>query len=188
MPGIGVRTGARILLEVGDGSGFPTPGHLAAYVGIAPVTHRSGAPPYAVNFPLAQATTSSNAPCSWRRSRPTRPVQPRPLRAKTRRGQETQRRPYLPCPTTLRHHLRDTQDQAALPHSCLRYRLTGTIGTPPTGWPPVPGYSFRQASTVSAVAGSATPAGRTTAPAVTRQRPTTRRASHRTSRLSQPRR
>ncbi len=42
MPGIGIRTAARILLEVGDGTGFPTPGHLAAYAGIAPVTHRSG--------------------------------------------------------------------------------------------------------------------------------------------------
>lgn len=42
MPGIGVRTGARILLEVGDGRAFKTPGHLAAYAGIAPVTHRSG--------------------------------------------------------------------------------------------------------------------------------------------------
>lgn len=42
MPGIGVRTGARILLEVGDASTFPTPGHLAAYAGLAPVTRRSG--------------------------------------------------------------------------------------------------------------------------------------------------
>nr|WP_123601786.1 IS110 family transposase [Micromonospora sp. Llam0] len=42
MPGIGVRTAARILLEVGDGSSFPTPGHLAAYAGLAPVTRRSG--------------------------------------------------------------------------------------------------------------------------------------------------
>lgn len=42
MPGIGVRTGARILLEVGDGSAFPTPGHLAAYAGLTPVTRRSG--------------------------------------------------------------------------------------------------------------------------------------------------
>jgi len=42
MPGIGVRTAARILLEVGDGSGFPSAAHLAAYAGIAPVTHRSG--------------------------------------------------------------------------------------------------------------------------------------------------
>ncbi|MFD1719902.1 IS110 family transposase [Georgenia deserti] len=42
MPGIGVRTGARILLEVGDGSAFPTSGHLAAYAGLAPTTRRSG--------------------------------------------------------------------------------------------------------------------------------------------------
>lgn len=42
MPGIGVRTAARILLEVGDGSAFASAGHLAAYAGIAPVTHRSG--------------------------------------------------------------------------------------------------------------------------------------------------
>jgi transposase len=42
MPGIGVRTAARILLEVGDGSSFPTSGHLTAYAGLAPVTRRSG--------------------------------------------------------------------------------------------------------------------------------------------------
>ncbi|WP_168702413.1 transposase [Gordonia paraffinivorans] len=32
----------RILLEVGDGSAFASAAHLAAYAGIAPVTHRSG--------------------------------------------------------------------------------------------------------------------------------------------------
>ena len=42
MPGVGVRTAARILLDVGDASLFPTAGHLAAYAGLAPVTHRSG--------------------------------------------------------------------------------------------------------------------------------------------------
>jgi transposase len=42
MPGVGVRTAARILLEVGDASSFPTAGHLAAYAGLAPVTRRSG--------------------------------------------------------------------------------------------------------------------------------------------------
>lgn len=42
MPGIGPRTGSRILLEVGDGSAFPTPGHLAAYAGLTPITRRSG--------------------------------------------------------------------------------------------------------------------------------------------------
>jgi transposase len=42
MPGIGVRTAAGILVEVGDGSMFATAAHLAAYAGLAPVTHRSG--------------------------------------------------------------------------------------------------------------------------------------------------
>lgn len=42
MPGVGIRTAARVLLEVGDGSAFASAAHLAAYAGIAPVTHRSG--------------------------------------------------------------------------------------------------------------------------------------------------
>jgi transposase len=42
IPGIGARTGARILTEIGDINRFPTPGHLAAYAGLAPVTRQSG--------------------------------------------------------------------------------------------------------------------------------------------------
>ena len=42
MPGIGPRTGARILAEVGDGSTFATGSKLAAYAGLAPVTRQSG--------------------------------------------------------------------------------------------------------------------------------------------------
>ena len=42
MPGLGVRTAIKILTIIGDGSGFPTAGHLAAYAGLAPVTRRSG--------------------------------------------------------------------------------------------------------------------------------------------------
>lgn len=42
IPGIGARTGARILTEIGDITRFPTPGHLAAYAGLAPVTKQSG--------------------------------------------------------------------------------------------------------------------------------------------------
>ena len=41
MPGVGVRTCARILTEV-VGKDFPTAGHLAFYAGLAPVTRRSG--------------------------------------------------------------------------------------------------------------------------------------------------
>jgi transposase len=42
IPRIGARTGARILTEIGDINRFPTPGHLAAYAGLAPVTRQSG--------------------------------------------------------------------------------------------------------------------------------------------------
>ena len=42
MPGVGIKTAATILLTAGDFSSFPTPGHLAAYAGIASVTRRSG--------------------------------------------------------------------------------------------------------------------------------------------------
>ncbi|UOE46020.1 IS110 family transposase [Agromyces larvae] len=41
MPGVGVRTAARLLTEI-TGKAFPTAGHLAAYAGLAPVTRRSG--------------------------------------------------------------------------------------------------------------------------------------------------
>lgn len=41
MPGVGVRTAARLLTEVA-GKHFPTASHLAAYAGLAPVTRRSG--------------------------------------------------------------------------------------------------------------------------------------------------
>lgn len=41
MPGVGFRTAARIVVET-SGRQFSTPGHLAAFAGLAPVTHRSG--------------------------------------------------------------------------------------------------------------------------------------------------
>lgn len=42
MPGIGPRTGARILAEIGDGSRFADGDKLASYAGLAPVTRQSG--------------------------------------------------------------------------------------------------------------------------------------------------
>ena len=42
VPGIGPRTGARILVEVGDPSRFPTGSHLASYAGLAPTDWNSG--------------------------------------------------------------------------------------------------------------------------------------------------
>lgn len=41
MPGVGVRTAARLLTEV-SGKHFESAGHLASYAGLAPVTRRSG--------------------------------------------------------------------------------------------------------------------------------------------------
>jgi transposase len=42
LPGIGPRTGARILAEIGDGSRFADGSKLASYAGLAPVTRQSG--------------------------------------------------------------------------------------------------------------------------------------------------
>jgi transposase len=42
MPGVGLRTALKSLTIVDGGSAFPTPGHLATYAGLAPVTRRSG--------------------------------------------------------------------------------------------------------------------------------------------------
>ena len=42
MPGIAVRTAARILVEVGDVRNFASAAYLAAYAGLALVTRRSG--------------------------------------------------------------------------------------------------------------------------------------------------
>lgn len=42
MPGIGVRTAARIPVDVGDASALPSSGHLGAYASLAPVARASG--------------------------------------------------------------------------------------------------------------------------------------------------
>lgn len=42
MPGVGVRTATRLLIDVGDGTRFPSAAHLAAYAGLAPTTRSSG--------------------------------------------------------------------------------------------------------------------------------------------------
>ncbi|GJF33031.1 hypothetical protein KNE206_57310 [Kitasatospora sp. NE20-6] len=57
MPDIGTRTGARLLVDVGDASAFPTTAHLASYAGLAPAT-AIPAPPYVVNNPPAGATSN----------------------------------------------------------------------------------------------------------------------------------
>lgn len=42
LPGIGPRTGARILAEIGDAAAFASGSKLAAYAGLAPTTRQSG--------------------------------------------------------------------------------------------------------------------------------------------------
>lgn len=42
LPGVGPRTGAKILAEVGDGGRFASGSQLASYAGLAPVTRQSG--------------------------------------------------------------------------------------------------------------------------------------------------
>jgi transposase len=42
LPGIGARTGSRILAEIGDGTRFAYGDDLASYAGLAPVTRQSG--------------------------------------------------------------------------------------------------------------------------------------------------
>lgn len=42
LPGIGPRTGSRILAEIGDGTRFASGSRLASYAGLAPVTRQSG--------------------------------------------------------------------------------------------------------------------------------------------------
>ncbi len=82
MPGIGVRTGARILIEVGDGSTFPTAGHLAAYAGLAPATRGSGSS-IRGEQPSRRGNKRSNGPSSSPRS---------PLWGTRHRGPTTTRR------------------------------------------------------------------------------------------------
>lgn len=42
LPGLGVRTTAAVIVAIGDGTGFPSSGHLASYAGLAPATKSSG--------------------------------------------------------------------------------------------------------------------------------------------------
>jgi transposase len=61
MPGVGVRTAARLLTEV-TGKHFETAGHLAAYAGLAPVTRRSGLDDAATSSSRYSATAPSTRP------------------------------------------------------------------------------------------------------------------------------
>ncbi|SDD62566.1 Transposase IS116/IS110/IS902 family protein [Actinokineospora iranica] len=115
MPGIGVGTAARILLEIGDASNFAGAAHLAAHACIAPVTRRSrhqhqGRTPRPHRQPQTQTRVLPR-----RVRRPGRPSQQGLLRQKKSRRQETQRRPHLPRPPPLRRPVRHAPQQDPLP-------------------------------------------------------------------------
>jgi transposase len=76
MPGIGPRTGSRILAEIGDGTRFADGDKLASYAGLAPVTRQSGK---SINgeSKADEATTGSKTPCSSPPSPPCGPPTPK---------------------------------------------------------------------------------------------------------------
>ena len=126
MPGIGVRTAARILLEVGDGAASRPPGTWPP----TPAWPRSSAaraPPSAANDRPAAATDTSNERCSAPPSPPWPTPLPGPLRPRTRRRQTPRRRPHLPGSPPHRRPLRDAPRRHRLPAPT---GLTEPIGTP----------------------------------------------------------
>ena len=159
MPGVGVRTCARILTEV-VGKDFPTAGHLASYAGLAPVTRRSGTsirgehPPRGGNKVLKRALFLSafaalNDPVSRAyydrkraagRRNTTRPSSPSPAAAPTSSTPCSETAPSttsLPRPPDNRHRTpapqapRSVPGTNAKPEKILRNGLAKNIGTPP---------------------------------------------------------
>lgn len=130
MPGIGIRTAARILIDVGDGSGFATPGHLAAYM-----RPRTRDPQFRLLHPRRtplpprqQTAQESLLPRRVRLALPARVT--RLLRPQTPRGQTPHRRPHRTRPTPHRRPLRHAPRRHLLPTTHTRYSLTKTIEAP----------------------------------------------------------
>ncbi|MGX1027591.1 hypothetical protein RKD38_002272 [Streptomyces ambofaciens] len=128
MPGIGVRTAARILIDVGDGSAFATAGHLASYAGLAPATRRSGSsirgehPARRGNKQLKRAFyLAAFASLSQARL-------PGLLRQETTKGETPRRRDCLPGPTPHRRPLRHAPRRHLLRTVRDQHRLTKAIG------------------------------------------------------------
>ncbi|AIS02534.1 transposase [Streptomyces glaucescens] len=86
MPGIGVRTEARILIDVGDGSSVPSAAHLAAYASLAQRPAVPGRRSEANNPPRERKQTAQTGPLSIRICRTYRPGLPDLLRKKISQG------------------------------------------------------------------------------------------------------
>jgi len=131
MPGIGVRTGARILIDVGDGSSFPTAAHLAAYAGLAPhhPQFRLLDPRRTTIPPRKQAAQTGLLPVRVRSS--GRPGLPDLLRQEDQPGKTPHPSPPLPRKTTSRRALRDAPRRHLLRTPARPITLTKPIGAPP---------------------------------------------------------
>ncbi len=140
MPTIGIKTAAQILLAIGDGSGFPTASHLAAYAGIAP-HHQTLRLLHPRCIPIhSRQQTPQEHPLLLRLDR----LHPRPriqdlLPTQTRRRETPQRRHHLPRPPTMQRHQHHAPRQHPLPTTNTLTQpqtrhprsLTNHIGTPP---------------------------------------------------------
>ena len=129
MPGIGPRTGPRILAEIGDGSAFTNGSKLAAYG--RPPAPASPARPCPPKPAAARQPPAEKRHVPRRVRLPARPGVQDLLRPQTRRGQTPQRRPHLPGPPPLRRHPRHAPHRPALPasppcHQPGQRRLTRT--------------------------------------------------------------
>jgi transposase len=122
MPGIAIRTAARILLEIGDASAFQPPATWPP----TPPSPAAPAPPSKVNTPPAPATASSNAHSSSPRSQPC----PTPPAGPTTTENAPRARNDLPGPTPPRRPVRHAPQQNLLPASRTRsHRSSGLTTT-----------------------------------------------------------
>ncbi len=133
MPGVGVRTAARLLTEVTTKS-FPTAGHLAAYAGLAPVTRRSGSSirgehPSRRGNKILKRTMFLSAFAAA-----PRPRVPGLLQPQDRPRQTPQPSTHRSRQAPLRRPVRDAPRRHPLPvahHRTGPRRLTEDIGAPP---------------------------------------------------------
>ncbi len=119
LPGIGPRTGSRILAEIGDGSRFANGSRLASYAGLAPVTRQSGSSLRGEGRSRRGNHRLKNAIFLAAFASP-RPRLESLLRPQARRGEAAQRGCHLPRTLTLRRHPRHAplapSYRAAVPH------------------------------------------------------------------------
>lgn len=152
MPGLGVRSGARILIDVRDGTGLPTAAHLASCAGLAPATRSSGSsirgerPSRRGNEQRKRAFFLSPSP-----SPPTRHRGPTTTRESP--GANTTPRPCSPRPQSGRRALCDAPRRDLLRTAAgVRGQLTGgsakrttrsaSTSNPSTGCPQSPSGSI----------------------------------------------